>query len=157
MDLFSWVHTPTAKLITTKIRSPILTPVPHQSQATSILPFMWKPLLMLSVVCTSMMIGHATAVYYVRASWVWRFTKIKPSKKFFFRFLEPINEILCLRKFQRTHVYSNVLNVSCYGSVTLLPLLLHKRSLLHCNTTTANNKQNIDSDRSCFIDCFSSS
>ena len=32
----------------------------------------WKPLIMLSVVCTSTMMGRATAIY-VRASWVWRF------------------------------------------------------------------------------------
>ena len=46
---------------------------PHQSQATSMLPYTWKSLIMLSVVCASMMIGYGTAVYYVCASWIRRF------------------------------------------------------------------------------------
>ena len=41
---------------------------------------------MLSVVCASMMIGRATAVYYVRASWVRRFAKLNPVKISFSRF-----------------------------------------------------------------------
>ena len=45
-------------------------------------------------ICASMMVGHATAVYYVRTSWVWRFAKLKPSKNVAFMFLEPIREIL---------------------------------------------------------------
>ena len=36
----------------------------------------------------------STVVYYVRASWVRRFTKLKPHENFVVRFLEPIREIL---------------------------------------------------------------
>ena len=47
-----------------------------------VLLYTWKPLIILSIVCTSMMIGHATAVHYMYmcASWIWRFVKLKPAK-----------------------------------------------------------------------------
>ena len=89
-------------------RSAILTLASHQSQATSMSSYTWKPLILLSVVCASMMIGHATAVYYVCVSWVRRFAKLKPCEKFVFRFLEPIRKIFCPRK-----------NVNVYGTINL--------------------------------------
>ena len=68
------------------------------------------------VVCTPVIIGHATAVYYVRASckyymiciiaWVRRFVKVNPRENLIFRFLEPIREILSPRKFQEIAVFT---------------------------------------------------
>ena len=59
---FSQVHAPTMKLKTAKIscRNPHTSISPIT--ATSMSPKTWKPLIMLSVVCASMMIGRMTAV-----------------------------------------------------------------------------------------------
>ena len=73
-----------AKLKSRKIHSAILTTAPHQSQAVAI--YTWKPLILLSVVCASLIrIGRATAVYGVRASWVRKFAKLKPRNNLIFR------------------------------------------------------------------------
>ena len=69
--LFSRVRATTVKLKTN----------PHTNTSpitgNHLSPYTWKPLIMLSVVRASMLIGRATAVYYVRVSWVRRFTKLK--------------------------------------------------------------------------------
>ena len=73
---------PTAKFKTAKIlfSNPHTSTSPITGDLRSL--YTWKPLIMLSVVCASMLIGRAAAVYYGHASWVWRFAKLKHSEKF---------------------------------------------------------------------------
>ena len=74
ISLFSRVHAPTNS---SSIRG---------DQHVAIL-YTWKPLIILSVVCASMMIGHVTAVYYmyVCASWIRTLVKLhaKPRENSF--------------------------------------------------------------------------
>ena len=65
ISLFLPIHAPTAKLVK-NFCSAILTLAPHQSQVTSS-RYTCGSLYNNAVVYTSMMIGHATAVYYVHA------------------------------------------------------------------------------------------
>ena len=84
--LFLRVPAPTAELKTAKI----LFSNPHTSTSPitgdQLTPYTWKPLIMLSVVCASMMIGRVTAVYGMRTSWVQRFAKLKPREYYFYVF-----------------------------------------------------------------------
>ena len=82
-------------------RSAILTLASHQSQVTSMSSYVEASYTAISSICASMMVGCATAVYYVCASWVRRFAKLKPCENFVFRFLEPMRKILSPRKCQR--------------------------------------------------------
>ena len=100
--IFLRVHALTAKL--RKVCSAILTPVPHTSQPCRH-AYTWKPLTILSAVhvCASMMIGHATAVYYVHTSCKFmmcnnakfrRFAKLKPCKNFVLPFFSQSRNIV---------------------------------------------------------------
>ena len=73
ISLFSRVHAPTVKL---KVKISFSNSHTSTSPITDdqLSPYTWKPLL---VVCTSMMTGRATAVYYVCASWGRRLTRLK--------------------------------------------------------------------------------
>ena len=65
ISLFLRIHVPTAKFKNAK--NSVSNPHTFTSPISGdqLLPYSCKPLIMLSVVCACMMIGHVTAVYYV--------------------------------------------------------------------------------------------
>ena len=96
ISLFLRVNAPTTNLKTMKnsFNNPYTSTSPITGDQLS--AYMWKPL---TVGCAAMVIGSATAVYYVHTSRVWRFAKLEPRENKYFCFLffgaNPRNIVPC--------------------------------------------------------------